>query len=222
MKILGWALAFLMLLSGWSAASPSKIQILPFDPKALPQEIRYKGEIVAGARWLDKEGENLLLLCETGAFNSPVPPNSKENPYKEWGQSAEIHGYHYSKAKEEKWRLLWKLNDSVKICPADVAAAFLPNSLTITDLDGNGIAESTFLYKLGCRSDVSPDQLKLIMHEGKAKYALRGETMVPTTDPEKKLGGQKAIDPAFHRAPKAFLDHALQQWNAFVEEKFGE
>jgi len=89
-------------------------------------------------------------------------------------------------------------------------------------LDGNGIAESTFLYKLGCRSDVSPNRLKLIMHEGKAKYALRGETMVPTTDPEKKLGGQKAIDPAFRRAPKAFLDHALQQWNAFVEEKFGE
>jgi hypothetical protein len=98
----------------------------------------------------------------------------------------------------------------------------LPNSLTITDLDGNGIAESTFLYKLGCRSDVSPDRLKLIMHEGKAKYALRGETLIPTGDPNKKLGGQKAIDPAFRRAPKVFLDHALLQWDALVEEKFAE
>ena len=135
--------------------------------------------------------------------------------------AAEVHGYHYVKVKGQ-YRLLWRLHDLVDICQYDLDATFLPNSLTITDLDNNGIAESTFLYKLGCRSDVSPVQLKLIMHEGKAKYALRGETMVPTTDPEKKLGGQKAIDPGFHRAPKAFLDYALQQWNAFVEEKFGE
>ena len=221
MKILGVALAFWILLSGLSAAAPSQLQILTFDPKALPPEIRYKGEVVAGARWLDKSGENLLLLCETGSFKSPVPPNSKDNPFKEWGRAAELHSYHYVKDKE-KHKLLWKLYDSVKICALDLEAAFLPNSLTITDLDGNGIAESTFLYKLGCRSDVSPVQLKLIMHEGEVKYAIRGKTMVPTTDPGKKLGGQKTIDPAFHRAPKAFLDYALQQWNAFVEEKFGE
>jgi len=90
MKIPGLALAFWILLSGLAAASPSKIQILAFDPKSLPQEIRYKGEVVAGARWLDKEGENLLLLCETGAFNSPVPPNSKENPYKDFQRAPKV------------------------------------------------------------------------------------------------------------------------------------
>jgi len=221
MKNLGLALACWMLLGGLSAASPDKIQIIAFNPKTLPKEIRFKGEVVAGARWLDKDGENLLLLCETGSFKSRVPPKSRKNRYGEWGMAAEVHGYHYVKVKGQ-YRLLWRLYDLVEICPYDLDATFLPNSLTITDLDNNGIAESTFLYKLGCRSDVSPVQLKLIMHEGKAKYALRGETMVPTTDPEKKLGGQKAIDPAFHRAPKAFLDHALQQWNAFAEEKFGE
>ena len=221
MKILGLALACWMLLGGLSAASPGKIQIIAFNPQALPKEIRFKGKVVAGARWLDQKGENLLLLCETGSFDSPVPPNSKENPYQEWGRAAELHVYHYLKAREH-YTLLWKLFDQVKICPLDLYAAFLPNCLTITDLDGNGIAESTFLYKLGCRGDVSPDRLKLIMHEGKVKYALRGETLVPTGDPNKKLGGHKAIDPAFHRAPKAFLDHALQQWNAFAEEKFGE
>lgn len=221
MKILGLALAFWLLLSGWSAASPGTMPLLAFDPKALPAEIRYKGKVVAGARWLDKNGENLLLLCETGSFKSPVPPHSKENPYKEWGRAAELHGYHYVKARE-KFTPLWQLSDSVKICPFDLEAAFLPNSLTITDLDGNGIAESTFLYKIGCRSDVSPVHLKLIMHEGKEKYALRGETLVRVGGPEEKLGGQKTIDPAFRRAPKVFLDYALQQWNAFVEEKFGE
>lgn len=221
MKILGLALAGWILLGGLAAASPDKIQIIAFNPKALPKEIRFKGKIVAGARWLDRDGENLLLLCETGAFKSLIPPNSKENPYKEGGQAAALHAYHYIR-RHQQYTLLWKLSDSVKLCPFDLVAAFLPGSLAITDLDGNGIAESTFLYKLGCRSDVSPVQLKLIMHQGKAKYAIRGKTMVPTTVPEQKLGGQKAIDPAFGRAPKVFLDHALQQWNAFVAEKFGE
>jgi hypothetical protein len=212
------------LLGNLAAASPSTIQILEFDRKALPREIiRYEGEVVAGARWLDKKGENLLLLCETGAFNSPVSPKSKKNPYGEWGMAAEVHGYHYVKIKGQ-YRLLWKLYDLVEICPYDLDATFLPNSLTITDLDGSRIAESTFLYKKGCRSDLSPAQLKLIMHEGKAKYALRGETMVPGINPEGKLGkigGQKSIDPGFQRAPKVFLDYALRQWDAFVEEKFG-
>ena len=221
MKILGPSLAFWMLLSGWSVAAFGQIQIITFDPNVLPKEIRFKGAVVAGARWLDKNGENLLLLCETGSFKSPVPPNSKENPYQEWGRAADLHSYHYVK-DQGRYKLLWDLFDSVKICALDLDAAFLPNSLTITDLDGNGIAESTFLYKLGCRSDVSPVQLKLIMHEGKVKYAIRGQTMVPTTAPEEKIGGQKTIDPAFQRAPKAFLDHALQQWHTFVVEKFGE
>jgi len=221
MKILGWALAFWMFLSAWSAASPIHIQILGFDPKALPGEIRYKGEVAAGARWRDKKGENLLLLCATGSFKSPIPPNSIDNPYGEWGQAAELHAYHYIEDRG-KSTLLWKLIDTVKICPFDLEAAFLPNALTITDLDNNGIAETTFLYKLGCRSDVSPVQLKLIMHEGKAKYALRGKTLVRIGGPDEKVGGQKTVDPAFERAPKVFLDHALQQWNAFVEEKFGE
>lgn len=154
-------------------------------------------------------------------FYQPGPPHSKENPFKEWGRAAELHSYHYVKAKEH-YTLLWKMSDFVKICALDLDAAFLPNSLTITDLDNNGVAESTFLYKLGCRSDVSPVRLKLLMHEGKKKYALRGETSVPTGDPDKKLGGQKTIDPAFRRAPKVFLDYALQQWNAFVAESFGE
>jgi hypothetical protein len=221
MKIICLALAFWSLLFGFSVACHSQIQILAFAPKALPQEIRYQGEVVAGARWLDKNGENLLLLCETGPVKSPVSPKSRENPYDEAGMTAGLHAYHYVKVKEQ-YALLWKLYDSVKICPFDLEAAFLPNSLTITDLDDNGIAESTFLYKLGCRSDVSPVRLKLIMHEGREKYAIRGRTVVPTTVPEKKLGGEKSINPAFRRAPKVFLDHALRQWQIFVAEKFGE
>ena len=224
MPICGLILVFLILLTGVSPASPGRIQILGFDPRALPPGIHYQGKVVAGARWVDQAGENLLLLCETGYFQSRVSPRSRENPYQEPGWAAALYGYHYVKTKD-KFALLWKLSDFIKICPFDLELAFLPNSLTITDLDQNGIAESTFLYKLACRGDVSPAQLKLIMHEGKAKYALRGETLVNIGQleggPPRKIGGKHTVDPAFNRAPKVFLNHALQQWNAFVEERFG-
>jgi hypothetical protein len=221
MKTISLAFGCCLLLVSLVAASPTKVKILGFDPKALPPEILYTGNVVAGARWLDDNGENLLLLCETGPLRRPVPRSSKRYLFGEWGSIAELYGYHYVKAKE-KYRLLWKLYDFAEICQEDIDATFLPNSLSITDLDGNGIAESTFLYKLACRGGIDPAQLKLIMHEGNSKYALRGETLVPAGAPDKKLGGQKTIDPAFRRAPKVFLDYAVQQWNTFVEEKFGE
>ena len=152
MKIISLALSGWFLLNGLAAASPRTIQVLDFDPTKLPLEIiRYKGEIVAGARWLDNKGENLLLLCETGSFKSPVPPNSKKNPYGEWGMAAEIRGYHYVKIKKH-FRMLWKLCDIIEICPYDLDVAYLPGSLYISELDNNGVAESTFLYQLGCGS----------------------------------------------------------------------
>jgi hypothetical protein len=131
---------------------------------------------------------------------------------------AELHGYHYLKAKA-KFALLWKTFDFVRDCPFDLELNFLPNCLTITDLDNNGIAESTYLYKLACRSDVSPAVLKLIMHEGKKKYAIRGETIV-TVGPGEKMGGRKRIDPAFAKAPRIFKHYAVKRWQALVEEKF--
>ena len=82
------------------------------------------------------------------------------------------------------------------------------------DLDADGVAEVTFQYTLQCTSDLSPATRKLILREGKDKYAIRGtnrsrhfEPRYVTRDP----------DPAFARAPAAFLKHALEQWEAFVE-----
>jgi hypothetical protein len=218
MKFLGLALAFWILLPGWSVASPGALQLLAFDPKALPTEIRYEGKVVAGARWQDKNGENLLLLCQTGPFKSPRQELGEDD-----AKDARLYGYHYVRDKS-RYQLFWKLYDYVDSCRFDLTAFFIRKSLTITDLDGNGIAESTFMYRLGCRSDIHPLQLKLIMHEGKAKYALRGETLVnvgapPGGGPDRIIGGLNTIDPAFRSAPKTFLDYTLQQWKIFEKDK---
>ena len=211
-----WALILLFIGVGLGQTSVTKIQLLQFDSIQLPPEVSFKGRLVAGVRWLDNHGENIIILSKFG----PFPSKKGSSIPDEEGMDAEVHGYHYLKTKG-KFALLWKMFDFVRGCPFDLDLNFLPTSLIITDLDKNGIAESTFLYKLACRSDVSPAVLKLIMHEGQKKYAIRGETVV-TVGPNEKMGGTKKIDPAFAKGPKVFQEYAVKRWLAFVEEKFGE
>lgn len=196
--------------AGGSASNRSqgKISILSFDARYLPAEIRYQGKIVRGARWIDSNGENILLLTQTGIF----PTKGKK--YEE-GElicyDAEVYAYNYVR-KDGKVSLLWKITDFERDCPFDLYAGFLKEALFITDLDSNGVAESLFLYELSCRSDVSPARLKLIMHEGATKYAIRGTTKLP----ERLGGGEMNIDPAFKQATPAFRKFAVEKWNKNV------
>jgi hypothetical protein len=60
-----------------------------------------------------------------------------------------------------------EVNDFIKDCMVDIDAAFKKNSLKVTDLDKNGIAEIWVMYEMACKGDVSPSDLKIIMYEGK-------------------------------------------------------
>lgn len=183
------------------------IEFLAFNPKALPAGIQTPGKIVAGARWRDRLGENLLIATETGARPSRGPGcGADADPC----QDAEIYADHYL-VRNAGVERLWTLTDFERDCPFDLYAGFLPDGLTITDLDGDGLAESTLLYKLSCRSDVSPARLKLILHEGKTKYAIRGTTRTYGA------GGEKTVDPALEQNVP-FKRFALERWNRFVRE----
>jgi hypothetical protein len=80
----------------------------------------------------------------------------------------------------------------------------------VEDLDQDGEAETTVIYTLTCRGDVSPAPAKLIMHEGKTKYAIRGESAY-ATPPGEPGEGTMAIDPAFDKVPK-LRDFAVKLW----------
>jgi len=192
-----------------STQSQGKISILSFDARSLPGEIRYQGKIIKGARWIDSNGENFLLLTQTGK----IP--SKEKSAAQEGDSfdAEIYAYNFVK-KDNKVSLLWKITDFERSCSFDLYAGFLKEALFITDLDSNGVAESLFLYKLSCRSDVSPATLKLIMHEGTTKYAIRGTTKLPGDNG----GGEMNIDAAFKAANPVLMKFAVENWKKYVAE----
>jgi hypothetical protein len=182
-----------------------KLTMLNFDIKALPKNLQYKGKIVMGARWIDKKGENILILTQTGAFPSTSKCITDEC------SDAEIYAYNFVQ-NADNLSLLWKIVDFERNCPFDLYAGFLEDALFITDLDSNGVAESTLLYILSCRSDVSPATLKLIMHEGATKYAIRGTTKLQ----EGYGGGEMQVDPILKKAKQAFQAFAIKKWYEYV------
>ena len=191
------------------AAAPetTHFAMLDFDPKALPPQVKFRGKIITGARWRDLGGEHILLLTQTGKF-----PTRGKCPEGRCFDAA-LYAYHYVKHGHSV-SLLWRLTDAQRHCPFDLYAGFLHGSLAITDVDSDGIGESTFVYKLSCRSDVSPAALKLIMHEGATKYAIRGTTKLPSG----YGGGEMVVDPALDKADPALKAFSIEKWNQYVAE----
>jgi hypothetical protein len=154
-------------------------------------------------------GDNLLILTETDAFDhTPC----------EWdycGNDKDLYAYHVQ--RDTGLARLWTTKDFVWECDVDMTVQMGAHTLAITDLNADGVAESTFLYILACRGDVSVATMKLIMHEGAEKYAIRG-----TTDEDPRMPYAKRsemnVDPSFDCAPPAFRDVAVAHWNKFTSE----
>jgi hypothetical protein len=94
---------------------------------------------------------------------------------------------------------------------------YIDNTLNVTDLNQNGIGETTFLYKLACRGDVSSEHLKLLMHESNRKYAIRG-TITLMMNGEVYQKGEMEIDGSLKKGPEEFLEHALSEWKKYDTE----
>jgi hypothetical protein len=189
------------------AQTPASVRRLPVDTKKLPAGVVVKGQVVKAERWQDKSGEHLLVLTHTKPANRQKEPDS-DGIYT-FDQA--LYGYQFDKTGNTV-KQLWAIQDFVKACPLDISCEFLLPSVQLTDLDADGVAETSFLYRTGCRSDVSPASLKFILHNGPTKYALRGETVVMGE------GGKYTTDPAFNTADKRFLSFAKQQWARFKKE----
>jgi hypothetical protein len=211
-----FAAAALALVCGAPRISHAQqIATRAVDVRTLPREVAYAGRVVAARRWTDRMGENVVLLTQSGPLPVPQRVCAKETgSLSDPCRRGEVYAYHYRRRGAGRYALLWRTFDSEPACAFDLTAGFEPGSLSVTDLDRDGVAETSFLYVLACRSDVSPAVLKLIMHEGAAKYAIRG-----TTRPKGAgAGGEMAPDRAFRAAPPAFLAFARRQWARFVPE----
>jgi hypothetical protein len=176
-----------------------------FNKNDVPMKDTLKGGIVDGASWTDAEGDHMVVLTQT----TQRMVSEKQDQH--------IRAYCFKK-ENGAWKPSWQVQDGIADCEVDATCEFFPGSLTATDNDNNNIGEVTFLYKLSCKGDVSPDDKKLIMYQGTQKYAIRGETIIELDG--KKYGGGKTPDPAISNAPKALLDYANRQWDKFGFTKY--
>jgi hypothetical protein len=164
-------------------------------------------QLKSAKKWHDASGENWLVLYETGSYIE----KGMMSP------SARLSAVLYQKT-DSGFVQQWRMNDFIQGCELDLTCAFYDDHLSITDLDKNGLAEITMVYALSCKGDVSPNEKKLIMYEGKNKYAIRGEElMIMQKD---TIGGTMTADTAFSKAPPAFLSFAKEHWKKFGLQKY--
>lgn len=203
----------------------------------MPASIKINGKLQEAWQWTDKSGENILVTSYTQPYD-----DKGKNEYGEEGQTAELHAAQYVK-KGESYELVWKNDDTEKSCPFDITCEFIKGATTVTDLDKDGIAEATIQYRMACRSDVSPAQMKLFLYEGAEKYFLKGlswlksspEDSLTVTEKDANLEtlpgynkteeeymktfGRYESEKGFVEAPPEFLIYARQQWVKFVKER---
>ncbi len=178
----------------------------------IPKDANYQGKVIRAVSWDDALGSNYLLLTLVDVYQVDGR-KGKMCDDESYCFTSELFGYHFVNNSSGLKRL-WRIYDLVKECSFDITLQFLPGSLEVTDLDRNGVAETAFVYRLACRSDVSGAAMKLMMHEGKKKLAIRGSTLTPIEP------GTMTIDPAFNSTPVIFRTHAVQRWNLFNKEFF--
>ena len=216
------------------------VQVLP--PNQVPADVpRPPGQVLEARQWTDNQGTNLLLITRTAPKRLPARPDDPNET-----QTVRLYARQYI-WQAGKWREVWHLQDAVERCAFDTWLGPLAGATAVTDLDGDGQTETTLLYKLTCRSDVSPSALKLIMHEGAAKYALRGQMVVQydsipvsqrapanpccldtisrqqleAPDGYELYAGRYQSEKEFAKAPPAFLRFARQQWRRWsVRDEF--
>lgn len=201
----------LFFFLSFSVFSQNVIKVTPLVKRTIPNTISYKGNLKIALKWTDKLGENILITTETGSIENPI---YEDDDYKD----SEIYAYHFLN-KYNTYEPTWTVNDFEKKCSLDVSAQFIPNSLQITDLNNNGIAEIWLVYKTNCTSDVSPFNLKIIMYEGNIKYTIRGKSKVQIGENE-FVGGKYQMDKALYKADKKTKDFAKKLWEDNVIQSF--
>lgn len=171
--------------------APSVLQKLVTDDAIVEQALQFE----------DKNGTNYLVAVIL------------QNRSDEW-ESKTLLVKHYIKKANNPFFLLRQINETEVRCELDNELKFVDKSFIISDLDKNNYAEISFVYKTGCRGDVSPIVMKVIVLENGNKAAIRGKTQPRSFDFKK----EKVPDAAFNKLPKLIQNQANILWDKYVLE----
>lgn len=189
--------------------APKKDSTIPVSitQNEIPSTISFKGNsFYAAYKWYDKTGNNILVLS-----TSSLSTNNKE--IGETENTMELFARLINLKDPDKPTIVWDMYDAEKKCIFDITCEFVDHN--VTDLDNDSLKEVMIMYKLCCRSDVSPATMKLIMREGKTKYALRGKMVFIIPDiPDSLFADTREID--LTKIPKEELEKTmLRDWGCY-------
>lgn len=170
-------------------------------------------QFITGRKWMDANGENILLFTFSEEPEADVDGNE--------GMSRSFYAEHFARKGDGDFQQIRKIQDFEKGCSFDNMLYLLDKSINITDLDEDKYKEISFAYTLGCVSDVSPYPMKLMMIENGEKYAIRGSTRYAYQVKEGLPEGaeipestDKTFDESFDNAPESFKKFASELWDA--------
>jgi hypothetical protein len=158
-------------------------------------------EVIKKVQFNDKNGVNYVIAT------------SEENTKDDY-TTKKIWVEHYVENDKKEPEILREITDFERDCPVDNQLEIIKDSFTIEDSDKNGYAEIIFLYKTGCKGDVSPSGLKLMVIENGNKAAIRGKMIIK----EFKTPREMTPDAAFKKLPKVIQDKANALWAQFENE----
>ena len=121
------------------------------------------------------------------------------------------------KRVDSKGNVLWTVRDFVEDCPLEAELSLLA-PVEVTDVNDNGLNEVWMLYKMSCRGDVSPSNMKIIMYEGKTKHAMRGYTQIDLPSEGTFEGGDYKMDANMENAHPNIREYAELLWNKYKRE----
>ena len=166
------------------AREPGPYDVTQVDAKQpLPPGVKAKGKTVEQV-WTWTDGDFATAMAAVFSSTDTMAKDGRLVARKIFVQ--------LYRGKPGKLKQVRLVQDAVAPCEFDVTADFVPGSVTVTDEDGDELAELAFAYDLACRSDVSPATRKLLVLENKAKHALRGTNRVQVGEREFAGGEFKA------------------------------
>jgi len=180
----------------------------------------WKGTLINAVQWKDNNGLNTMIFSGKEAYLM----DSEEEL-----RRADFYAVCYA-TKENVTTKLWEITDFVDHCYCDCAVSLQMETITVKDIDGDGVAENLFLYKLNDRCDASPVASKLMMHSGAVKLVIRGYTdqfVGPAEEEMNRFRAEqqlppvkyKQTDPAFDQHNPAFKAYASGFWDQYIKQE---
>ncbi len=141
----------------------------------IPKELDYNNKIQFALKWKDKNGENYFITTISDKeFLTPSHPDSDTTQL--W-EKFSYNEYLYNINHEWGTKpLLINQDDRSLACQSGVLLSIIKNSVSITDLDKDSIAEIVFASRWRCKNDITPTYTNLLFKliEGEDTYSLQG------------------------------------------------